>query len=123
MQTTQLTLRLDAFGAPPTEARVEIAVLSPAERLKRAGLGFGALLAVAVIALPIPVVHFVLVPGAMLGAIVLGAVRLRQGEVFRSVGGSCPLCGTEQMFAVTGRFKLPRKLYCAACNGELRLTT
>src|SRR5918996_4673647 len=107
MRTRELTLRLDAFGAPPTRARVEVAVLSPAERLKRAGVGFGVLLAVAVVALPIPVVHFVLVPGALLGAILLGAIRLRQGEVFRSVGGSCPLCGTEQAFAVTGRFRLP----------------
>lgn len=123
MHTRTLDLSLDAFGAPPAPARVEVDVLTPAERLKRAGLGFAALLAVAVIAIPIPLVHFVLVPAALLGAVALAVVRLRQGEVFRSVAGRCPLCGTEQSFTVMGRFRVPRTLYCASCRRELQLTS
>jgi len=121
MQTRTLDLSLDAFGAAPTPARVEIAVLSPGERLKRAGLAFGALLAVALIALPIPLVHFVLVPAALLGAVGLAVVRLRQPEIFRSVEGTCPLCAAGQTFSVMGRFRLPKTLHCAACHRELTL--
>jgi hypothetical protein len=121
MDIRTLTLSLDAFGATPTPARAEIAVLTPAERLKRAGLAFGALFAVALIALPIPLVHFVLVPAALVGAVALAAVRLRQPEIFCSVEGSCPLCGAEQRFPVLGRFRLPRTLHCAECQRELEL--
>jgi hypothetical protein len=114
MQTRTLDLSLDAFGAAPTPARAEIVVLSPGERLKRAGLAFGALLAVALIALPIPLVHFVLVPAALLGAVGLAVLRLRQP-------GTCPLCGAQQTFSVMGRFRLPKTLHCAACHRELTL--
>ena len=121
MQTRTLALFLDAFGASPSSARVEIAVLSPVERIKRAGLALGALLAVVLIALPIPLVHFVLVPAALVGAVVLAVVRLRQPEIFRSVQGTCPLCSVEQTFSVMGRFRLPRTLHCGACGRELSL--
>lgn len=121
MQTRILELPLDAFGAQPRPARVEIAVLSFGERLRRAGLGFGALLAVALIAIPIPLVHFVLVPGALVGAVALGLVRLRQREIFRSVEGACPLCAADQTFTAMGRVRFPRTLHCSACRRELQL--
>jgi hypothetical protein len=100
---------------------VEIAVLSPAERLKRAALAFAALLAVALIAIPIPLVHFVLVPAALIGAVALAVVRLRQPEIFQSVEGACPLCAAQQTFSVMGRFRLPKTLHCAVCQRELQL--
>jgi len=116
-----LNLRLKGFGAPPAPARVEVAELSKAERLKRAAVVFGAFLAVSVIALPIPIVHFVLVPGGLLLAVSLGLLRLREGEVFRAVNGRCPFCGTDQAFSVLGRFRLPREVDCAACHRRLTL--
>jgi hypothetical protein len=121
MQTRQLDLPLTGFGVPPSRARVEVAVLTPVERIRRSALGFAALLLVAVVALPIPLVHLVLVPAALLGAVALAAVRLRQGEVFRHVSGDCPFCGAQQTFTVLGRFRLPKTLYCEACHRELRL--
>jgi hypothetical protein len=69
-------LHLEGFGAAPAEARAEVAVLTPSERLKRAAIVFGAFIAVALIALPIPLVHFVVVPTGLLLAFVLGLYRL-----------------------------------------------
>ena len=69
---------MHGFGAPPASARAEVAELAPAERLKRAALVFGAFVAVAVVALPIPIVHFVLVPGGLLLAVTLGVLRLHE---------------------------------------------
>ena len=62
MEVREIPIHVKGFGAPPTDAVVDIAVLSGADRLKRAGRTMGIALIVALIALPIPLVHFVLVP-------------------------------------------------------------
>lgn len=121
MELRSLELRLRAFGAEATAARVELDILSPADRLKRAATILGFSVIAAAIALPIPLVHFVFVPGALVAGIVMAIVRLSQGEVFRSANGSCPYCGVEQAFTVMGRFRLPKKLHCEACQRQLML--
>jgi hypothetical protein len=119
--TRTVQLHLEGFGAPPAEARAEVAVLTPSDRLKRAAIVFGAFIAVAIIALPIPIVHFVVVPAGLLLAFVLGLLRLRDGEIFRGVEGRCPFCGTEQRFALFGRYRLPKRVSCANCHRRLTL--
>jgi hypothetical protein len=116
-----IALTLHGFGTSPAPARAEVAELSKAERLKRAAVVFGAFVAVAVIALPIPIVHFVVVPAGLLLAVTLGLLRLREGEIFRAVEGRCPFCGTEQSFSVLGRFRLPRQVDCGKCHRRLSL--
>src|SRR5215211_6189301 len=69
LTTRIIDLQVRGFGAPPASARAEVAELSPLERLKRAAVVFGTFLAVAVIALPIPIVHFVVVPAGLLLAV------------------------------------------------------
>jgi hypothetical protein len=121
LTTRTIDLQVRGFGAPPATARAEIAELTTAERLKRAAVVFGAFIAVALVALPIPIVHFVLVPAGLLLAFTLGAWRLREGVIFRGVEGRCPLCGTEQRFPLMGRFRLPRPLFCEHCRRRLTL--
>lgn len=121
MNIRTLDLGLHGFGAPTAPARAEIAELSPADRVKRAAVVFGALVAVAIVALPIPIVHLMLVPGALLLAFVLGGLRLRESAIFRDVSGRCPFCGTEQHFAMLGRFRLPKDVHCTNCGRKLTL--
>lgn len=121
MEVRTLRLQLRAFGVPPTAAVVELNVLTPGERLKRAGIIFGIGLTAALIALPIPLVHLFFVPGALLAGTLIAAVRLRQDEIFRSAAGACPFCGAEQRFTVMGRFKLPKNLHCESCGRPLTL--
>ena len=121
MNTRSIDLQLKGFGAPPAQARAEIAELSPRERMKRAAVVFGAVIAVAIVALPIPIVHFVVVPAGLLLAFTLGAWRLREGVIFRGVEGRCPFCGAEQRFQLIGRFRLPRTLDCKRCRRRLTL--
>jgi hypothetical protein len=78
-------------------------------------------IAVAVIAIPIPIVHFILVPGSLTLGLIFAMLRLRQAEVFRSARGPCPFCGTEQSFTVMGRFQLPKDVICANCHRRLEL--
>ena len=121
MTTRTLELRLHGFGAPAAPARAEIADLAPADRFKRAAVVFGAFVAVAIVALPIPIVHFMLVPGGLLLAVVLGGLRLREDAIFRDVSGACPFCGTQQHFPLFGRFRLPKDVHCANCGRKLTL--
>jgi hypothetical protein len=123
MTVRTLHVPLKGFGAPATDAAVELAVLDPTDRLKRSAMVFGAFFIVAVGAIAIPLVHFVLVPAALLLGIGLGANRLRQREIFRGVEGRCPFCGTQQTFTVMGPFRLPKRLHCGSCQRELELTT
>jgi hypothetical protein len=119
--TKVLELTLHGFGAPAAPARAEIAELAPAERIKRAAVVFGAFVAVAIVALPIPIVHFIVVPGGLLLAVVLGSRRLGEHAVFRDVSGGCPFCGTQQHFSLFGRFRLPKDVHCAGCRRKLTL--
>jgi hypothetical protein len=83
---------------------------------------FAAGLALALVAVPIPVVHFVLVPGALLVGLTLGAVRMGQREIFSVAEGTCPFCGTRQRLGLAGRvFRLPRRVHCRNCQRDLDL--
>jgi hypothetical protein len=123
MTIRTLNVPLKGFGASPTDAEVQLAVLDPGDRVKRAAVVFLAFILIAVGAIPIPLVHLVMVPLALLLAFGFGANRLRQREIFRHVEGRCPFCGTEQTFTVMGRFHLPKRLHCGNCQRELELTT
>ena len=121
MEVRSLQGILRGFGVKPSVAHIELNTLTPADRFKRAATIFGLGLVLALIALPIPLVHFILVPGALLVGAVLAIIRLGQAEVFRTATGRCPFCGKDQRFSVMGRFRLPKKLYCSSCQRQLLL--
>jgi hypothetical protein len=121
MEVRSLQGSLRGFGAKPTVAYLELNTLTLADRVKRAATIFGLGMVLALIAIPIPIVHFIMVPGALLVGAVLALVRLGQAEVFRTATGRCPFCGKEQSFSVMGRFRLPKKLYCSSCQRQLLL--
>jgi hypothetical protein len=121
VEVRSIQLPLKGFGAPATLAEVEFYALSPGERLKRAAVIFGAGLIAAVIFIPVPLVHLVIVPGALALGVGFALVRLGQREIFRSVVGRCPFCGKEQRFTALGRFRVPKTLNCSACQRQLIL--
>ena len=121
MEVRSLQGSLRGFGAQPAVAHIELNTLTLSDRLKRAATIFGLGVVLALIAIPIPLVHFILVPGALLAGATLAIVRLAQAEVFRTATGRCPFCGKEQRFSVAGRFRLPKTLYCSSCQRQLIL--
>jgi hypothetical protein len=121
MEVRSLQGSLRGFGVKPAVARIEVNSLTLADRIKRAATIFGLGMVLALIATPIPLVHFILVPGALLIGAVLALTRLGQAEVFRTATGRCPFCGSEQTFSVMGRFRLPKKLHCSSCQRQLSL--
>jgi hypothetical protein len=122
MSTRALTLPLSGFGSPATEAQVIVEQLSLKARLKRAGAVLGAGVVAALIAVPIPLVHFVLVPAALLLGFGIGAARLRHKEIFSTAEGDCPFCGTHQRLGLAGKvFRVPRRVFCSNCRRQLDL--
>jgi hypothetical protein len=121
VEVRTLELPLKGFGAPPTLAHVEFLSLSAVDRFKRAGMILGACLLAAIIFIPVPLVHLIIVPGALILGVVFALIRLQQREIFRSVVGRCPFCGTEQRFTALGRFRIPKALTCSSCRRQVVL--
>jgi hypothetical protein len=122
MPTRSLTLPLSGFGRPATEAHVIVETLRPKDRLVRAGSVALAGFVLALIFIPIPLVHLVLVPGALILGAVLALLRLRQREIFSFAEGRCPYCGADQRLGLRGKvFRLPRRVSCRECRRDLDL--
>jgi hypothetical protein len=122
MARRTMTVPLKGFGSPPSTAQVEVETLTLQQRVIRSlaiiALGF----ALALVALPIPLVHFVLVPASLLLGLMIGANRFRQREIFALAEGPCPFCGTKQRLGLAGRaFRLPRQVHCRNCGRALDL--
>src|SRR4051812_43257286 len=122
VNTESLEVPLKGFGATPTRAQVVVENLTTGQRVRRAGVALGAGGVLAVIALPIPLVHFVLVPGALLFGLIFAAMRLGKGQVIGWAEGACPYCGAHQRLALAGRvFRWPREVFCEKCSRPLDL--
>lgn len=115
-------LMLRGIGAPPVPLLVPVRHLGPWTRLWRAALGCLGGLAVAIAALPIPIIHLVLPPVALVAGVVLGIRRGMVRTLFGAARGPCPCCGQEQGLGLTGTpYGLPRELKCHACRQLLSL--
>lgn len=119
MDTRSIELPLTALGDPPSKAQVRIVALSPAERMRRAAVALGLGIAAALIAVPIPLAHFMLVPGALLVGFWLAARRMQEREIFEGAQGRCPHCGADQRFKLFGGFRLPKRIDCESCHHDL----
>lgn len=122
MNRRTLSVPLKGFGSPTTIAHVEVESLTLQQRMIRSLVIIALGTALALVALPIPLVHFVLVPASLILGLTIGLNRFRQREVFLLARGSCPFCGTEQRLGLAGRaFRLPRQVYCRNCRRALDL--
>ena len=101
-------------------ADIEVVELSTNSRLMRALKGMGICWAIAVFAVLIPILHFVLVPLFLL----LGVVMFMQqwGQKLYCMSGviKCPSCQTE-MKLKEGAFDWPKREICSGCRSDLRI--
>jgi hypothetical protein len=112
---------LTVFGAQPEAAVATVRRRSFAWRSSRAGLALGIAWLLAFPAIFFPVAHFVLVPGLLIGGVVLAAIRLREDRTLARVEGVCPRCRSTLDLAPGGRFRLPRRVQCIHCRNALTL--
>jgi hypothetical protein len=119
---TAVAATLTAFGASPTGAKVTIAAQTMGRRVARALRVLGGLWGAALLAVFIPIAHFVLVPTLLVLGAVLGALRLRQDRVIVSVVGPCPRCGRAGAFPLDTRRVTSQRLTCPGCHTNVDLT-
>lgn len=125
MPDRSATLTLDTDGAEPTRAVTTVTVFSPAQRARRAivALLIGAAAAAALI--PIPIVHLMGIPLALVTAIVIAVKQLRVAARVGRVAVNCPKCAAPQ--AIGGGFGFasidgPIPITCDSCRRMLTLT-
>jgi hypothetical protein len=119
---TARTLALKGFGVPATAVAVLTRRLALSQRLARAGRAFGMALAAALIMLPIPIIHIIGPPAAIVIGLVLAIRRLGEGEIFVSAEGPCPFCQESQRLGLAGsRYRVPCTLSCSSCRQPLQL--
>ena len=107
---------LHVFGLPNTSGVARVRERDPRERTVRALQGGGALFGLAVLAIFIPIAHFVLVPGFLIGAVVLALRRLHERASIVALTGTCPRCREERTFDAHGPFKPETKTTCPVCS-------
>jgi len=119
--TTEVPVTLSAFGAPATSGVAVVLHRSLASRAGRAGLALAIAWLLAFPAIFLPVAHFVLVPGLIVGGVVLAAMRFAETRALARVRGVCPRCKATLDLSPGGRFRLPRVVQCVRCRNELTL--
>ncbi len=119
--TIELPVQLSFFGFPPIPAVARVREHDAGARFRRALAAFGAGLGLAILGVFIPIAHFVLVPGFLLGGILIAARRLREQQTLVSVRGTCPRCGLDQTFEAGGPWRGTARVTCARCSNTLDL--
>lgn len=103
-------------GSPSGDVVVTIQELEPRDRLKRAATFFGGGLLAALILLPIPIVHFVGVPGALVVGSGLALWQLTRRQRVDAAEGACPYCAVTQRFFIgMGAPRFPLEVSCCNC--------
>lgn len=122
MKLRQERLPITGFGATPTQAEVTVGTLTGGERARRAAMGPMLGVGVALVVLPVPLVHLIVPPLALIGGVALGLRRASIQQIFTGGHGPCPFCGTEQTLGLTGSaYRLPQTLKCRSCLKPLSL--
>lgn len=118
-ELSERPIELEAWpGGPRTPAVAALATPDTGQRLRSAAIGLGLGVLLALVFLPIPIVHFAGVPLALLGGLVAALRRLAPGPRLRAVRGPCPHCGHQQSYFLGPRWKrvgMPLKLSCERC--------
>jgi hypothetical protein len=120
-ETVEVPASLTVFGAEPTAVTVTVARQGLGRRVGRAALALAICWPLAVAAVFIPLAHFVLVPGLLVGGVVLAVLKMREEWRIVRVRGACPRCRREQTFEPGGRFATGRTFECPQCLNTLRL--
>ena len=76
----------------------------------------------ALVALFIPLAHFVLVPAFLIAGPVMAYLRYRVTETAENVRGACPVCEKEVTIAVGGNERPPVWTYCPECQAPINIS-
>jgi hypothetical protein len=112
---------LSGYHGQPTLGTVTIHVFNRKQRWRRALAGLGKWGGMALLAVFIPVAHFLLVPSFLLYGTWQFFQRLQTVELAPGARGTCPDCGREQPLELGPRWGVPQSITCRYCHRGLRL--
>lgn len=118
-QQVQVSLPLEP-GIAPTLARVGARMISHRQRMWRGGLAWALCWGLALVFLPIPIVHFVLVPAFVITGPIVAWKRFSKTAVIESGEVGCIRC-QKPVPIEEPQFGWPVGLFCKACGVTLRL--
>jgi len=108
-------------GRPATEAQLEVRHWGPRQRLMRALQGLGMCWGSAVLAVLLPVLHWVLVPSLLIGGPILAFLRYQEQTTVLAARGPCPACSVELAFALGQASRRRMLLRCEHCGRGITL--
>lgn len=112
---------LSGYHGAPTPGTVTILQFTREQRLSRGLAALGKWWGLALVALFIPVAHFVLVPSFLLYGAAQCVQRLGTAELATQARGVCPDCGAAQDLELAARWRAPQPVTCTQCHRGLRL--
>ncbi len=104
------------LGRPDKPAVLSVLVHDASERTRRAAATLAAAWGLGVLAVFLPVLHFVLVPLLLLGGPMLALQRLRERVSVVEVRGTCPGCGVPQIQTLRTAARARLEFRCDACR-------
>jgi hypothetical protein len=119
--TVEVAARLTYTGKPDTAARVELIPRPRDQRVARTLIGLGQCWGLAVVAVFLPVLHFILVPALLIAGPFVARARWLEHASARRMSGTCPGCGHTIGVALrqSARPELPFR--CPDCGRPLTL--
>lgn len=116
-------VRLHIFGLPRRDGVARVRERDSAERTARALQGAGVCVLIAAAGVFLPIAHFVLVPGFLIAAPIVGLRRLREAASVVALSGTCPRCDQPRTFDAKGKFAPAMKTSCGVCSFAIDVET
>jgi hypothetical protein len=111
-------------GKPDTPATARVRRYDRSMRMSRALRTLGVGWALAIAAIFLPVLHFILVPALALGAPLVALQRWGEAAVLIGASGDCPGCGKPQEWTLhPSKLGEPVAHRCESCGRGLTLVT
>ena len=120
---SDILVRLYIFGLPRQEGIARIRTRDAGERRARALRAVGVCVLLSAFSILLPIAHFVLVPGFLIAASVVGVRRLREHASIVGLSGVCPRCLEPRRFAVKEAFGDAVSTSCEKCSFAIDVET
>jgi len=108
-------------GRPETDAALTVLRHDRAARMRRSLQALGACWGCAIIAVFLPVLHFVLVPLLLLAGPLMSLQKFREHVTLVRAEGACPACAAPQAHRLNSEARERTVLRCEACGRALEL--
>lgn len=121
-QAESTAVYVKAQDRPVREGKFNYISFNGGDRLGRAFGAFAVCLLFAVVAVFIPIAHFVLVPGLIILGLFMFVSRYRAQSAAQNITVTCPVCEQAVTIKLDAEQQPPFYCYCSNCSSNLHVT-